>query len=940
MGTTTSQSGYQTTDDINAIISGMSRAPVQDQTQAPLPAQVQPGYRPPMPAAIQPPASAFGPSAFSPQPQQGQSWPGPASSYSNAPEPPPSRTATQDQQSGLQPSPYTNQPPAPPGTPQSGPPGTNWAANRPFVLPPSSAQPQLPAARPTQVQAQQSFIQTYGPLAQQVGRQLGVDPRLILGQWALESGWGVGGGAANGGNMAGIKNQNGQYEVYRTPQEFADAYTRFLQNPRYQGAIGAGGNADQFFGALKRGGYFGADLNQYKQGIAQRISLFGNQVQPTQNLMPPTPRAYNEWGRPPPGMNMRQPGAMPQRNDFGRIMTAIAPLLVGIASLAARMPLSTAITAYGAMAKAQQNGQNVEYQRNRTLWQDRLKEHNAQQALEGQEVGDAFTTYGDNNPQGLQQRLMQLALQYNDPAMYQAAERGDINAVHQMQQRRDELNQPLQKLQLQEQKFMLDEQYKMHEMELQQARYELELHRSAESDKNAEQKAKAAQQKMDEINRKRKQLDEFGVPPEAQPSQPSDDDNQAAPDSQQSPPGGGGGETGPSSDDQGAAPQAPAGPEQTAQAAPDQPTGQQTPAGGSPVPRPPPQSSAPTAQPYQEAQAGPGMQPPPSGAGGPVAQPGETGAQALTGYLLRGGSPSNVQGIDKDALNYAQQQAFKKRAQLDQALNSDQSGEDFLKGLGKIDPATGRQVRALLNYDTGLPPSGFGNRLSEYDQLLLQLAQKADPSYRPQRFASRQEFRTSFNADKPVGQAFQRTERLLQFAKELQDDAAHLPNNLVPINQLQAWFQSGIVGDPTYTKFITDWRNFAAEAQAVTNAGRPTVTLTSHMIDTLQISSTPAMVRQGLAEDIKGAIGSLDPLISGWHKTFRGEGNPEMFSQDIYAQLTQIANMNPETGQMPKALPPVGFSITDDQGKKHYYRGGYYKSQDNWSTEPPPEALQ
>lgn len=34
------------------------------------------------------------------------------------------------------------------------------------------------------------FKRQYGALADQVGRALGVDPNVLIGQWGLETGWG------------------------------------------------------------------------------------------------------------------------------------------------------------------------------------------------------------------------------------------------------------------------------------------------------------------------------------------------------------------------------------------------------------------------------------------------------------------------------------------------------------------------------------------------------------------------------------------------------------------------------------------------------------------------------------------------------------------------------------------------------------------------------
>ena len=36
----------------------------------------------------------------------------------------------------------------------------------------------------------EQFVETYGPVAQQVGKQIGVDPSVLLSQWGVESRWG------------------------------------------------------------------------------------------------------------------------------------------------------------------------------------------------------------------------------------------------------------------------------------------------------------------------------------------------------------------------------------------------------------------------------------------------------------------------------------------------------------------------------------------------------------------------------------------------------------------------------------------------------------------------------------------------------------------------------------------------------------------------------
>lgn len=119
------------------------------------------------------------------------------------------------------------------------------------------------AANPT------AFASYYGPIADQVSQNTGIDSNTILGQWGLETGWGksIVPGTNNLGN---IKNKVGQtggvqatdnqtgstdaYQQFQSPQDFANAYTQLLQN-NYKGALGTGTDAHATATALKSGGY-------------------------------------------------------------------------------------------------------------------------------------------------------------------------------------------------------------------------------------------------------------------------------------------------------------------------------------------------------------------------------------------------------------------------------------------------------------------------------------------------------------------------------------------------------------------------------------------------------------------------------------------------------------------------------------------------------------
>lgn len=120
---------------------------------------------------------------------------------------------------------------------------------------------------------QAEFVQAMAPHAQQVSQQTGLDPRLVIAQGALESGWGK---SAPGNNFFGIKSHgqpggqtlptsevvNGQpvrindsFRQYGGMGESAQGYADFLQkNKRYQPMLGAQGMEAQI-AALGKSGY-------------------------------------------------------------------------------------------------------------------------------------------------------------------------------------------------------------------------------------------------------------------------------------------------------------------------------------------------------------------------------------------------------------------------------------------------------------------------------------------------------------------------------------------------------------------------------------------------------------------------------------------------------------------------------------------------------------
>ena len=128
-----------------------------------------------------------------------------------------------------------------------------------------------------------SFVETLLPIAEKVGRQAGIEPKALLAQAALETGWGqhvmkdTQGGSSY--NLFGIKAQNGwqgdlavqktlehdgnqfysvtdQFRSYESYQDSFQDYLNFLQsNPRYQQVLASGTNTDAFAESLQACGY-------------------------------------------------------------------------------------------------------------------------------------------------------------------------------------------------------------------------------------------------------------------------------------------------------------------------------------------------------------------------------------------------------------------------------------------------------------------------------------------------------------------------------------------------------------------------------------------------------------------------------------------------------------------------------------------------------------
>lgn len=137
-----------------------------------------------------------------------------------------------------------------------------------------------PSAFP--VGSPEHFVARIWPHARRAAKELGVDPRALVAQAALETGWGRRGIRDRDGNSAnnlfGIKaagwrgervststheyvngrrrSERADFRAYQSPAEsFAD-YVRLLKSsPRYQHALNAGDDVHRFATELQRAGY-------------------------------------------------------------------------------------------------------------------------------------------------------------------------------------------------------------------------------------------------------------------------------------------------------------------------------------------------------------------------------------------------------------------------------------------------------------------------------------------------------------------------------------------------------------------------------------------------------------------------------------------------------------------------------------------------------------
>lgn len=173
-------------------------------------------------------------------------------------------------------------------------PATAFAAPQDKPLTVNGVEIDTAKASKTRFGSPEEFIATMMPMAEKAARRLGVEPRYLVAQAALETGWGKSmikqKDGSNSHNLFGIKatNWSGEsamartteyvngravkqvegFRAYASFEQSFDDFVSLLQNSdRYQSALNAGGDSERFVQELQKAGY--ATDPQYARKVSQ-----------------------------------------------------------------------------------------------------------------------------------------------------------------------------------------------------------------------------------------------------------------------------------------------------------------------------------------------------------------------------------------------------------------------------------------------------------------------------------------------------------------------------------------------------------------------------------------------------------------------------------------------------------------------------------------------
>jgi hypothetical protein len=144
----------------------------------------------------------------------------------------------------------------------------------------------------------QEFAMQYKDLADKVGKELGVDPGIIISQWGLETAWGKKQvGQYNLGNIKDVtgkgptaydkmEKSKSSYKAYESPEAFAADYASLIKR-NFPKAVGAGSDVGVFTAGLQSGekGAYATDPN-YRKSLANTFNALSNVIPSAQAAEP------------------------------------------------------------------------------------------------------------------------------------------------------------------------------------------------------------------------------------------------------------------------------------------------------------------------------------------------------------------------------------------------------------------------------------------------------------------------------------------------------------------------------------------------------------------------------------------------------------------------------------------------------------------------------
>lgn len=245
-----------------------------------------------------------------------------------------------------------------------------------------------------------------------------------------------------------------------------------------------------------------------------------------------------------------------------------------------------------------------------------------------------------------------------------------------------------------------------------------------------------------------------------------------------------------------------------------------------------------------------------------------------------------------------------------------------------INPQMADVLNDVLDYKQGVPQAGatsggMSGKMLPFWSRITNLATQADPTWHPGNFDMYQKSRDQFSPGGAMGTTLQRSNKLLastaavlKAVNDIERKSGGKVNETELESAIQALITKGVTGSGEYAGLMGALRTFAIESTAVSEGGKPTVTLTEMITNAIPDSRTPADIRNFVKFDLLSSISAIENAHDTW-KQLPGNATTEPlgYRADVYNGLQAVANtLDPATGSIEgKDLPPILKSVIPSQ---------------------------